>query len=71
MLTARMTHRDFGGLACTNMSVFVAKNSDRWLADTGASSNVAIYSSSLHTRESFVFVAIIGIVNESKTALHL
>ncbi|KAI0995000.1 hypothetical protein K3495_g13181, partial [Podosphaera aphanis] len=31
----------FGGLACIDMSVFIAKNSDRWLPDTGATSHIA------------------------------
>ena len=30
----------FGGLACINMSVYIAKNSDRWLPDTGATSHI-------------------------------
>ncbi|KAI0990841.1 hypothetical protein K3495_g17346, partial [Podosphaera aphanis] len=31
----------FGGLSCINLSGLVAKNSDRWLPDTGASSHIA------------------------------
>lgn len=31
----------FGGLPCINMTVYVTKNSDRWLPDTGATSHIA------------------------------